>query len=435
MPMTYNEVIEYLFARLPMFTRDGASALKKDTDNTLRLCQELDNPQNKFKSIHIAGTNGKGSTSHMLASILAVAGYKTGLYTSPHLVDFRERIRINGKMISEETVVSFVQEQQSAIEDIQPSFFEVTVAMAFDYFAKRQVDIAIVEVGLGGRLDSTNIIHPELCVITNIGMDHMNILGDTLEEIAYEKAGIIKKNVPVVISERNPAIEHVFIDKAVALHAPLRFASDEIEAVHIQRMGTGLAVSVENKNTGLQNHWLLDLSGLYQRKNVLGVLVAIDELRKQGWKITDNHIREGLSQVKKNTGLLGRWHTLSDDPLVICDTGHNEDGIREVVENIKSVQYQQLHIIIGAMRDKDLSHMLPQMPSDAIYYFCHPDMPRALPSDELREKAVVFGLQGEAYPSIRAAMTTAKDGCQKGDLIFIGGSNFVVAEALKLNDQ
>lgn len=428
---TYDAVIEYLFARLPMFTRDGASAIKKDTDNTLRLCQELDNPQTKFKSIHIAGTNGKGSTSHMLASILAAAGYKTGLYTSPHLVDFRERIRINGEMIPQENVIDFVNGHRELIESVQPSFFEVTVALAFDYFAREQVDVAIIEVGLGGRLDSTNVIQPELCVITNIGMDHTDLLGNTLAEIAGEKAGIIKKNVPVVLSERDETIAHIFERKALEMGAPLRFASTELVVSACERQREGLVLRVRRQGDGQEKELYVGLAGGYQQKNVLGVLTATDELRKRGWEITDQQLRDGLALVAHNTGLQGRWQTLSREPWIICDTGHNEDGMREVMDNIRSTAYQDLHIIIGAMRDKDVSHMLPQLPKDAVYYFCRPDMPRATPAEELLLQAMSYGLQGTAFSTVRDALAAAKANYRTGDLIFVGGSNFVVAEVLK----
>ncbi|QBQ40512.1 bifunctional folylpolyglutamate synthase/dihydrofolate synthase [Sphingobacterium psychroaquaticum] len=429
---TYAAVIEYLFARLPMFTRDGASAIKKDVGNTLAFCEVLGNPQNQFKTIHIAGTNGKGSSSHMLASILASAGYKTGLYTSPHLLDFRERIRINGTMISEASVIDFVLTHKDFIEELQPSFFEVTVAMAFDHFAKEEVDIAIIEVGLGGRLDSTNIITPEVCLITNIGMDHMNLLGDTLVEIAGEKAGIIKPQVPVVVSEKDPAIADVFITKAQAMEAPLCFATDRRQVLSTKLVEAGMKVNVLRLEDSQQQDWLLDLSGSYQQKNILGVLSVVDVLREQGWKINDTQIATGLSQVKTSTGLQGRWQILSKDPLVICDTGHNEDGIKEVVRNIEATPHQRLHIVIGAMRDKDLSHMLPQLPQDALYYFCSPDMPRAMPANELAEKAAGYGLKGLAYAEVPQALAAAKEQYEPQDLVFVGGSNFVVAEILAL---
>lgn len=426
----YSDVIDYLFARLPMFTRDGSSAIKKDINNTLRLCEAIGTPQHKFKSVHVAGTNGKGSSSHMLASILASAGYKTGLYTSPHLVDFRERIRINGEMIAEEKVIRFVNENRTRIEEVHPSFFEVTVAMGFEYFAQEEVDIAIIEVGLGGRLDSTNIITPELSLITNIGMDHTDILGNTMQLIAGEKAGIIKANVPVVVSERDPEVIGVFEAKAKALKAPLRVAADELRVRHVERVANGLQLTVADVRTGVEQNYQVGLSGFYQQKNVLGVLTAIDALREQGWVISDEAIRSGLALVQENTGLRGRWQQLSAEPHIVCDTGHNEAGIREVIANIASIPYKKLHVVIGAMHDKDLSHMLPQLPKDATYYFGSPDMPRAMAAAALQALADTHELHGEAYVSVTAALDAAIANYKTGDLIFVGGSNFVVAEVL-----
>lgn len=427
---TYAAVIEYLFARLPMFTRDGASAFNPDVDKTLLLCEALGNPHKKFKSIHIAGTNGKGSSSHMLASVLAHSGYKTGLYTSPHLVDFRERIRIDGNMVPEQHVVEFVNTHQELIEELKPSFFEVTVAMAFDYFAQQQVDIAVIEVGLGGRLDSTNIISPELCLITNIGMDHMNILGNTLAEIAGEKAGIIKQNTPVVISEKQAEIQHVFEDKAKSLNAELMYATDRYAVLSSERLAEGLKITIESKASQTKDSWLCDLTGSYQTKNILGVLTCIDELGKLGFHLPKEEVHYALSHVQELTGLRGRWQTLQTNPWVICDTGHNEDGIKEVLKNLTSLQFNQLHFIFGAMRDKDLSHILPLLPKDAKYYFAAPDMPRAMPADQLTELANSHGLIGTYYSSIEAAFDAAQDLYKDGDLIFVGGSTFVVAELL-----
>lgn len=427
---TFAEVIEYLYARLPMFTRDGASAINPDVDKTLLFCEALGNPHQQFKSIHIAGTNGKGSTSHMMASVFAASGYKTGLYTSPHLVDFRERIRIDGQMMPEQKVIDFINDHLALIEEIKPSFFEVTVAMAFDFFAKEKVDIAIIEVGLGGRLDSTNIINPELCMITNIRMDHMNILGDTLEEIAGEKAGIIKPNTPVVISERQESIQHVFVEKAKENNALLYFANDHYQINGLERKADGLHLSINNKEDNSTKAWHLDLAGGYQQKNILGVLCAIDQLREMGFNLPEEQVAYGLSHVQESTGLRGRWQTLSTKPWIICDTGHNEDGIREVLANLATLSYTQLHFVFGAMRDKDLSHILPQLPKDAIYYFAAPDMPRAMAADQLKELAATFGLQGQSYASISTAFLAAKEASKEKELIFIGGSTFVVADVL-----
>lgn len=426
---TFEEVIDYLYARLPMFTRDGASAFKKDIGNISQFCEALGKPQDRFQSIHVAGTNGKGSTSHSLASIFSSAGFKTGLYTSPHLVDFRERVRIDGTMIPKKNVIDFVNQHRSLIESIKPSFFEVTVALAFDYFAEQNVDYAIIEVGLGGRLDSTNIITPKLSVITNIGMDHMNMLGDTLAEIAYEKAGIIKPGVPVVVSEKDEKIAHVFEKKAAELGAPLRFASDELHVKSFKLTEDGQTLEVQD-NSGNVSFWEMELTGLYQQKNLLGILAAVDQLRKQGIKISSDDVRSGLANVIENTGIQGRWQKLGMNPLIICDTGHNEDGIREVVRNLGSTSYKTLHFIVGVMRDKDLSHMLPQLPKDAIYYFCSPDIPRAMPSDELMRQAAVYNLKGNFYNSVKEAFRCAKLSAHKEDMVFIGGSNFVVAEVL-----
>ncbi|QRY59067.1 bifunctional folylpolyglutamate synthase/dihydrofolate synthase [Sphingobacterium siyangense] len=425
----YNEAIEYLYTRLPMFTRDGASAFKKDLDNTIKLCAALDNPQRKFKTLHIAGTNGKGSTSHMLAAILAEAGYKTGLYTSPHLLDFRERIRVNGQLCEKEFVVDFVNTHRELIEEVSPSFFEITVAMAFDYFEKNKVDIAVIEVGLGGRLDSTNIIQPLLSVITNIGFDHMNLLGNTLAEIAAEKAGIIKRNTPVVISEYAEETAAVFLDKAAIEHAPIQFASDNYETKMLGVDQDYLTVQATD-TAGHSADYQLDLKGSYQVKNLAGVLLAVDELRQQGFEISDQHVHQALKNVQATTGIQGRWQQLSKDPFIICDTGHNEDGIHEVLKNLATTAYDKLHFVIGAMRDKDLSHMLPYLPKDATYYFSAPDMPRAMPSEELRKEAMEFGLTGLDYASVGAAFDAAKEAYQQGNLIFVGGSNFVVAEVL-----
>lgn len=425
---TYTEVIDYLYSRLPMFTRDGSSAYKENLDRTFALCEAVGNPQHKFKTIHVAGTNGKGSSSHMLAAILASAGYKTGLYTSPHLVDFRERIRINGAWIDAQFVVDYVQSQKELIEEVQPSFFEATVAMAFDYFAQQEVDIAVIEVGLGGRLDSTNIIHPEVSLITNIGMDHMNILGNSLAEIAVEKAGIIKIDTPVVISESNDTTAPIFRDKATACNAPIVFADQKYDARIVEK--TNLVQRLIVNSESEMREYALDLTGSYQTKNVLGVLAVVDVLRAKGFAISEDMLRHGLANVQQLTGFQGRWQTFSTEPLIICDTGHNEDGIKEVVKNLETVSYKQLHVVLGAMKDKDLNHMLPYLPQDAMYYFCNPDMPRAMEAEELEMKASEYGLQGYIAGKVIDALNKATANYKTGDLIFVGGSNFVVAEVL-----
>jgi dihydrofolate synthase/folylpolyglutamate synthase len=430
--MNYQQTIDYLYAQLPVFTRVGISAYKADLNNTIELCDRLDNPQHKFKTIHIAGTNGKGSTSHMLAAVLQVAGYKTGLYTSPHLKDFRERIRINGRMISQQTVIDFVTKHQPDFEDIQPSFFEMTVGLAFDIFAKEKVDIAVIETGLGGRLDSTNIITPLLSIITNIGWDHMNILGDTLQLIAAEKAGIIKPNIPVIIGEKQDEVADIFIRKAEQENASISFASELFNSkVKSQRSkGWDDLLEVEiTENSQLTTHNLqLDLTGSYQLKNIKTVLASVNELRAQGFIITDDHIKTALRQVKILTGLHGRWEVLSKNPLTICDTGHNPDGIQEVLKNIANVQYNQLHFVIGMVNDKDSSKVLSMLPTNAIYYFCRPDMPRGLEAESLKQQAALLGLSGDAYSSVKAAVASAQKKANDGDLVFVGGSTFVVAE-------
>ncbi|MEO8885231.1 MAG: folylpolyglutamate synthase/dihydrofolate synthase family protein [Mucilaginibacter sp.] len=435
-PMNYQQTLNYLYTQLPVFTRVGTSAYKADLDNTIELCKRLDNPQHKFKSIHVAGTNGKGSTSHMLAAVLQTAGYKTGLYTSPHLKDFRERIRINGEMISEETVVDFVAQHRQDFDEIAPSFFEMTVALAFDIFAKEKVDIAVIETGLGGRLDSTNIITPILSIITNIGWDHMNLLGDTLPKIAAEKAGIIKPGIPVIIGEKQDEVADVFIRKAEKENAPISFASELFEA---EKAESGkqkaeshlLDVNLTTHYSPLTTHHLqLDLTGTYQLKNLKTLLTAIDALRLQGYIITDDHIKTALRHVKTLTGLHGRWETISTSPLTICDTGHNPEGIAEVLKNIATVNYQQLHFVIGMVNDKDISKVLSMLPKNAIYYFCRPDIPRGLEAESLKQQAEPFGLHGEVYPSAKAALTGAQKAAATDDLVFAGGSTFVVAEVI-----
>lgn len=429
--MNYQQTLDYLYSKLPMFTRVGASAFKKDLTNTIIFCDALDNPQHKFKSIHVAGTNGKGSTSHMLAAILQEQGYKTGLYTSPHLKDFRERIRINGKMISKTEVVSFVKNQQKLINEVEPSFFEVTVALAFDHFAKHQVDIAIIEVGLGGRLDSTNIIQPEISVITNISMDHTNMLGNTLEEIAGEKAGIIKKNTPVVIGETQEKSAPVFLAKAKKMDAPILFADAMLTARDFKIQNSKLSLSVYQDDQIKYDKLICDLTGVYQHKNILTVLKSLEVLNeKTSFKVSKSSIYSGLKQVKKLTGLQGRWQTLSKNPLVICDTGHNEAGIAEVIKNIAQTPFEKLHVVFGMVKDKDISKVLSMMPKNATYYFCSPDLERALDAMELEEQAATYQLFGKSFSSVKQAKEAAIQSANTNHLIFIGGSTFVVAEAI-----
>jgi len=429
--MDYQQTINYLYTRLPMFSRTGASAITKDLSNTTALCQLLNHPENKFKSVHIAGTNGKGSTSHMLAAILQTAGYKTGLYTSPHLKDFRERIRVNGAMISEQVVIDFVARYKEDIERLNLSFFEMTVGLAFDHFAQENVDIAIIETGLGGRLDSTNVITPLLSIITNIGWDHVDLLGNTLPLIAAEKAGIIKPNIPAIIGERQEEVAEVFIKKADDVGAFIRFAADEwvVEATGDLIDGR-LNVIASNTGTTHSYSLLLDLVGIYQLKNIKGILSAVDELRLQGFKITDEHIIMALSNVKALTGLRGRWEVLSESPLTICDTGHNPDGIQEVLKNIAATPHQHLHFVIGMVSDKDSGKVLELLPKNATYYFCHPDLPRGLDANALRQKALDFDLSGDSYPSVSEAFAAAQKNAGSEDLVFVGGSTFVVAEVI-----
>lgn len=433
--MNYSDAVEYLFNALPMFQRDGASAYKKDLSNTLKLCSHLGNPQKKFKSIHVAGTNGKGSTSHMLASILQEHGIKTGLYTSPHLKDFRERIRINGQKISEKFVVEFVKQHKVFFETFSPSFFEITVAMAFAYFAEEQVDMAVIETGMGGRLDSTNVILPELCVITNIGWDHTQFLGDTLPKIATEKAGIIKPKVPVVISERQEDVQEVFMKKADRENAPCIFADDVYELQEHSWFR-------ENDKSYLRMkflHWVTDevieistdLPGIYQLKNVAGVLAAVDELEEHDiLTISREAVLTALKKVQQNTGLQGRWQILGEKPLVIADTGHNKPGIAQVLEQLKLYDYQTLRFVIGFVNDKDIVGLLKMLPKKAVYYFTKASIPRALDEKKLAEIASAIGLQGETFRSPAEALTQARKDAASDDLILVGGSTFVVAEII-----
>ena len=420
---SYPQTLTYLYENLPVFQRVGVSAYKADLTNTLALCEALGNPQNKFKSIHVAGTNGKGSTSHMLASVLQSAGYSTGLYTSPHLKAFTERIKINGEEISQAFVVDFVNRIKPHIETIKPSFFEITVAMAFDYFASEQIDVAVIEVGLGGRLDSTNVITPILSVITNISFDHKDILGDTLEKIAAEKAGIIKENVPVVISQRQPEIEHVFTGKAKQHHAPMSFAADEFA---IAKSETSFEVS-KNGSVYL-NKLSLPLKGNYQVKNLAGVLKTIQLLNENGFQISKEQLKTGLEKTVTQTGLKGRWQQLGTSPLIICDTGHNADGIKEIVNQIKQQKFENLFIVWGMVKDKEPHEVLKLLPKQAYYYFCQASIPRAMDAVTLQQQAEKFGLKGEVEPDVNKAIAKAKVRAGVNDFVFIGGSTFVVAE-------
>lgn len=395
-----------MFNRLPMYQNKGREALNHKLDNIRLLSERLGNPHQQFKSIHVAGTNGKGSSSHMLASVLQQAGYRVGLYTSPHLRDFRERIKINGVEISEQYVVDFVARHQSFFESTFLSFFEMTVGLAFEYFASENVDIAVIEVGLGGRFDSTNIITPQVSLITNISKDHTDILGHTLAEIAFEKAGIIKQGIPVVISENDQQTAVVFVNQAQEKQAPITFAST------------------------LSCNYITDLQGIYQAKNIKGVVAVLEILKNKGWKITSGNITLGLQNVVKNTGLKGRWQTLSETPKIICDTAHNLAGLSLVMQQLQNQQFEKLHIVLGFVKDKDVQQVLEVFPKSATYYFCSPAIPRGLEVETLKALAETKGLQGQAYPSVQKALEKAKENAHPSDFIFVGGSTFVVAEVV-----
>ncbi len=402
--MTYQETVDWMFAQLPMYQNQGKTAFKKDLTNSVALSNKLGNPEKKFKTIHVGGTNGKGSTSHMLASVLQEAGYKVGLYTSPHLKSFTERIRINGKEIAKESVVQFISENKYFLETQRLSFFEMTVGMAFDYFAKQLVDIAIIEVGLGGRLDSTNIITPEVSVITNIGLDHTQFLGETLPEIAFEKAGIIKNRVPVVIGERQQEVEHVFSAKADACKSEILFASDE------------------------DFNYTTDLLGNYQVNNIKTAVKAIQQLKE--FKIIEDNIKNGLLNVVKNTNLKGRWQILQQEPKIICDTAHNKEGLFYTLKQLKKENFKALHIVLGVVSDKSLKDILPLFPTNAIYYFCKPSIPRGMSEKTLKEAANEYNLIGDSFNSVNQAFESAKLRASKQDAVYVGGSTFVVAEIL-----
>ncbi|MHB1922422.1 MAG: bifunctional folylpolyglutamate synthase/dihydrofolate synthase [Chitinophagaceae bacterium] len=428
----YSDALEFLYHQLPMFSKTGASAYKKDLTNTLELCQILGNPHHQFKSIHIAGTNGKGSVSHMLAAVFQQNGFKTGLYTSPHLKDFRERIKINGLMIPPDFVVEFLQKIELDAGRIQPSFFEMTVAMAFSYFAQQKVEVAIVEVGLGGRLDSTNIITPELSVITNISFDHQNLLGDTLELIASEKAGIIKKGIPVLIGETQQKLIPVFLSKATSVDAPIYFAEQLFKITNTVWSLQNLQVSVQGPLSenfpDRESSFLLDLNGSYQEKNLLTLLGAVEILRNQGWNLRPEPTREALGKVKQLTGLRGRWDLVSNDPLIILDVAHNEAGIEQVIQQLTKMTFQELHLIIGFVKDKDIQPVLKILPKKARYYFCKADIPRALPENELFLMAKEYGLSGEAFPTVMEALQKAKLAAKGNDFILVLGSCYIVGE-------
>ena len=403
--MTYQQTLDYLFDRLPMYQRLGAAAYKADIGNIITASQHLENPHRKFKSIHVAGTNGKGSTSYLLASILHEAGYKVGLYTSPHLKDFRERIKINGQMIKETEVISFVSNIKAFFEILELSFFEFTVALAFDCFAKQKVDIAVIETGLGGRLDSTNIIRPELAIITNISLDHTNLLGDTIEKIAEEKAGIIKENTPIIIGRKQKETTEIFRKIAEEKQAKLIYAS-------------------------ANNKYKTDLKENYQKENISTALTAITQLQAMNWNISEDNIKNGVGNILKNTAFMGRWQTLSEHPLIICDIGHNEEGIKKITQQIAELHFNKLLFVFGVVKDKNIDAILSLLPEKAQYYFCQANIDRAMEVEELTKKAIKSGLKGAAHTSVKQALETAEKNATKDDLIFVGGSAFVVAEVL-----
>lgn len=405
--MTYKDTLKWLFSQLPMYQRQGKSAYKTDLYNTIKLANYLKNPEQLFRSVHVAGTNGKGSTCHMLSSILQEAGYTVGLYTSPHLVDFRERIKINGREISKQSVIGFVSKHKTFFEENSLSFFEMTVGMAFDYFAKKNVDIAIIEVGLGGRLDSTNIIRPDVSVITNIGIDHTQFLGDTIEKIAIEKAGIIKDRVPVIIGETQKQTKPIFEEIAKEKSADIYFADDLIE---------------EKFET--------DLKGDYQKANIQTVLRTVEELKKLGYFISDAHVKQGLLNVVTNTRLKGRWQVLDEDPKVICDVAHNREGLEYTLNQLLEEPHDKLHFVLGFVSDKDLGPIVPLFPRNANYYFCQPKISRAMDVHRLRDAFSEKGYTGQAYDSVSKAYEIAKETADDNDVIYVGGSTFVVAEII-----
>jgi dihydrofolate synthase / folylpolyglutamate synthase len=429
--MTYLEVLDYMYRQLPMFYRIGQSAYKANLDNAVALDKYFGNPHRNYMTIHVAGTNGKGSVSHMLAGILQKAGYRTGLFTSPHLKDFRERIRVNGEMILEKEVVRFIENHLAILDTVKPSFFEMTSALAFQYFSDVKADVAVIEVGLGGRLDSTNIITPALSVITNIGFDHMELLGNTLDKIAKEKAGIMKRGVPVVIGEYHQETWPVFEQVAQLQDSPITLAEKEYQVEYSLFTPDQKQVFTVYKNSRIAYRDLkIDLLGFYQRKNISTVLTAIDQLRAAGFHIPGEAIYEALAGTSEITGLTGRWQILGNNPLIVCDTGHNKDGIHWVTEQIRAVPYRQLHMVIGFVKDKDVSAILEQLPRKATYYFTRANIPRALDAGELKEMAVTFGLYGNSFATVIEALDTAKENAAKDDFIFVGGSTFVVAEVV-----
>lgn len=430
--MNYTETLDFLFAQLPMYQRVGKAAYKADLETTLALDTYFQHPHKAYKTIHIGGTNGKGSVSHCIASILQEAGYKVGLYTSPHLKDFRERIRINGEMISEQAVVDFVGQHQQIIQSLQPSFFEMSVAMAFDYFKKEEIDIAIMEVGMGGRLDSTNIISPLISAITNIGLDHTAFLGNSLDKIAYEKAGIIKKDVPLIVGQTHKQTAPVFKTVAKEKETNIVFADQNFEiSTATFSIDEKQIFQIYKDEQLVYKDLKLDLLGSYQQKNIITVLACVEQLQKQGVSITTKHLYDGLENVVKNTGLLGRWQHLGYNPRIVCDTGHNLDGMTMLVEQIQNTPHDQLHFVLGMVNDKDHEAVLDILPKKASYYFTKASIPRSLNENTLQEMAQKHGLNGKTYHSVDKALEAAKKNASDNDLIFIGGSTFIVADILE----
>ncbi len=435
--MTYQQTIDYLYQQLPMFTRVGQSAFKKDLTNTIALCDALGNPQTKFPTIHVAGTNGKGSTAHLLAAFLQSLGLKTGLYVSPHYRDFRERIKINGEYVSKKYVKQFVAQYSPLFEQIQPSFFEMTVAMAFDYFATEGVDIAVIEVGLGGRLDSTNIISPLVSVITNISFDHTEMLGNTLPLIAYEKAGIIKQHTPVIIGEEQKETTPVFLKKAEECDAPIYFASQNFDIQAVEQNVTFTIFDIKQPKKNIYTQLKVNLNGDYQAKNVATVLQTIEVMKNLPFfqqftegGMWENAIQNGFEHLKTLTNFIGRWEIISKNPTVLCDSAHNEGGLSLAVQQLKSLTINHLHIVLGMVKDKDISKMLSLLPINATYYFCKANIPRGMDAEAIQELAADFGLKGKAYPSVKRALSAAKRRAKKDDLVYVGGSIFVVAEVI-----
>ena len=428
----YLETVSFLFKQLPMFQRVGNQAFKKDLSNTLAIAKQLGNPHKKFKSIHVGGTNGKGSTSHIIAGILQAHGFRVGMYTSPHYRDFRERIKINGKFIPKKYVIDFVKQHHTAFAEIQPSFFEWTVGLAFDYFAAQKVDIAIIEVGLGGRLDSTNIITPLLSVITNISLDHTQYLGDTLPLIAGEKAGIIKENIPVIIGETHPDTKPVFDKKAASVGTKIRYADKDFKSKVKNILPNHQIFQIAEQNQILFDELSLNLIGDYQQKNLNTALAAIQELPAvfPNFKLKESKVREGLSNLQSLTKIMGRWQKLGEKPLIIADSGHNEGGLNITMNQLAKIEYQQLHFVLGAVNDKNISKMLSMLPKEAKYYFAKAAIPRGLDAQVLQDEATNFGLTGKIYSSVKNALRAAKRAASEKDMIFVGGSTFVVAEII-----